>query len=60
METQLTDLTEKFQTIKAKRLEDRNKLKEADKMKIICDQVWQLFCDFRNINKMEKGWRKVV
>ena len=39
MESQVTDLMEKLETIKAKRLEDRNKLKEAEKQKILCEQV---------------------
>lgn len=35
----MTDLTEKLETIKAKRLEDRTKLKDAEKIKIMHDQV---------------------
>ncbi|XP_067931812.1 dynactin subunit 1-like [Watersipora subatra] len=39
LESQVTDLMEKLETIKAKRLEDRNKLKEAEKQKILCEQL---------------------
>jgi len=39
LEVQVVDLTEKLETIKAKRLEDRNKLKDAEKIKIMHDQV---------------------
>lgn len=48
MELQITDLTEKFETIKAKRLEDRSKLKDAEKTKIMYEQVIEIIvlaCD---------------
>ena len=39
LEVQVVDLTEKLDTIKAKRIEDRSKLKDAEKLKIMCEQV---------------------
>lgn len=36
----MKDLNEKLDTIKAKRQEDRNKLKEFEKMKIMFEQVF--------------------
>lgn len=47
LENEVTDLTEKLDTIKVKRAEDRNKLKEAEKIKIQHEQVGKLFVFLR-------------
>ena len=39
MKLEIRDLEEKLETIKVKRSEDKNKLKEADKLKIQLQQV---------------------
>lgn len=39
LENEVMDLTEKLETIKVKRAEDRSKLKEAEKVKIQHEQV---------------------